>query len=339
MSVRILVVDDYEPFRQFICSTIKLRLDLQVIGEASDGLEAVQKCEKLQPDLIILDLGLPKLNGINAASQIRELSPESKILMVSQESSADVAQEAFRAGVLGYVVKVHAGNELLPAVEAVRQGRQFISGGLCGAPFTKDAQSPGGFDDPDPAPSVASGKAEMARTHVVQFYSDDDAFLAGFSRFIETALLAGRAVIVVATETHQSRLLSKLHEGGVNLSAAIDQGRYLTLDVAETLATFMVDDLPDPVRFNKVTDEVLSLAARASKGKAPKVAVCGECAPTLWAQAKVHAAIQLELLWDEITRTHDLDVLCGYVLTDFQRDRASYTCEGICAEHSASSSD
>src|ERR1700730_3141299 len=92
-AVRTLVVDDYQPFRRFICSTMEQRLGLQVIGEASDGLEAVQKSEELQPDLVVLDLGLPKLNGIEAARQIRERSPASKILIVSQESSPDIALE------------------------------------------------------------------------------------------------------------------------------------------------------------------------------------------------------------------------------------------------------
>jgi len=74
----------------------------------------------------MLDIGLPSLNGIAAARRIRKLSPKSKILFVSQESSADVVLEALALGALGYVVKAHAGSELLPAVEAVLQGRQFV---------------------------------------------------------------------------------------------------------------------------------------------------------------------------------------------------------------------
>ena len=334
-SVRILVVDDYEPFRRFICSTMEQGLGLQVVGEASDGLDALQKSEELQPDLIVLDVGLPRLNGIEVARRIRKLSPESKILIVSQECSTDVAQEAFSAGVLGYVVKAHAGSELLTSVEAIQQGRRFISSGLSGLPFTKHAQGPDGFDYPEGAPSVALGKGQIARIHEVQFYSDDESFLVGFSCFIEAALQAGNAVIVAATEAHQSGLLEKLHLGGINLSAAIDQGRYLTLDITETLSTFMVNDLPDPVRFHHVTGDLVALAAKASKGKPPKIAVCGECAPTLWAQGKTDAAIQLEHLWDEIATTHDMDVLCGYVLTDFQQEQEAHVRERICAEHSA----
>jgi len=133
-TVRILVVDDYEPFRRFVCSTLGKKPELQVIGEASDGLEAVQKAEELQPDLIVLDIGLPILNGIEAARRIRTLSPESKILFVSQESSADVVQEALSLGAAGYVLKVWAGSELLAAVEVVLQGKQFVSSGLAGQP-------------------------------------------------------------------------------------------------------------------------------------------------------------------------------------------------------------
>ena len=87
-SVRVLVVEDHELFRRFICSTLGEGSELQIIGEASDGLEAVRKAEELHPDLILLDIGLPSLNGIEAARRIHKLSPESKMLFVSQESSA-----------------------------------------------------------------------------------------------------------------------------------------------------------------------------------------------------------------------------------------------------------
>ncbi len=332
-SARILVVDDYKPFRRFICSTIEQVAGLQVIGEASDGLDAVQKSEGLQPDLVILDLGLPKLNGIEVARQIRKCSPASKILIVSQESSADIAHEAFEAGVLGYVVKAHAGSELSPAVETVLRGGHFISAGLL--PSTGDAHHNGSVEQAAGTLSVAPEERKIAHNHEVQFYPDDESFLGGFSRFIETALLAGNAVIVAATEIHQRALFHRLQEGGVNLPAAIEQGRYLTLDVAKALSTVMVNELPDPARFQKTTSSLITNAAKAATGKAPRVAVCGECAPALWLDGKADAAIQLEHLWDEITKTYSMDVLCGYILTDFQGEPERHIRERISAEHSA----
>lgn len=134
-SVRVLIVEDHEPFRRFVCSMLEKRTELQVIGEALDGLEAVRKAEELQPDLILLDVGLPTLNGIEAARRIRKLSSESKILFVSQESSADVVQEALRAGARGYVVKTDAGSELVEAVSTVLRGDQFVGNRFAGHDF------------------------------------------------------------------------------------------------------------------------------------------------------------------------------------------------------------
>jgi DNA-binding NarL/FixJ family response regulator len=130
--LRVLLVEDSQPFLHFVSSALQEVPGLQIVGEVSDGLEAAQQAERLQPDLILLDIGLPTLDGIKAARRIHKLVPECKILFLSQESSADVVQEAFNSGAQGYVVKVHAGSELLAALEAVRQGRQFVSIGLSG---------------------------------------------------------------------------------------------------------------------------------------------------------------------------------------------------------------
>ena len=126
-SIRVLVVEDFVAFRRVISSILGEKRELQTICEVSDGLEAAQKAEELKPDLILLDIGLPALNGIGAARQIRKRSPESKILFLSQESSADGVQEALSLGALGYVVKAHVGSDLLVAVEAVLSGKQFVS--------------------------------------------------------------------------------------------------------------------------------------------------------------------------------------------------------------------
>ena len=104
------------------------------LPDLSDRLEAVQKAEELRPDLIVLDIGLPTLDGFAAARQIRRLAPESKIIFVSVDSSPDLRQEALSVGALGYVSKTRAGSDLLPAVDAVLEGNQFVSSGLAGQP-------------------------------------------------------------------------------------------------------------------------------------------------------------------------------------------------------------
>jgi len=128
--MRVLVVEDFAPFLQVVRSTLAERPNVQVIGEVADGLEGVRKAELLEPDLVLLDIGLPMLNGIEAARQIRKLAPESKIIFLSQESSCEVVQEALNVGAWGYVVKNRTATDLLAAVDAVLEGRQFVSFGL-----------------------------------------------------------------------------------------------------------------------------------------------------------------------------------------------------------------
>jgi DNA-binding NarL/FixJ family response regulator len=130
--VRVLVVDDYEPFRRFVCSSLRKRPGLQIVGEALDGLAAVRQAEQLKPDLILLDIGLPSADGLQAAREIRKLSPDSKIVFVSQESNPDVVQEAFNLGARGYVAKTRAASDLLAAADAVLEGGRFVSSGLTG---------------------------------------------------------------------------------------------------------------------------------------------------------------------------------------------------------------
>ena len=143
-SVRVLVVDDYKPWRRFVSTTLQKQPELQIVGQVTDGFEAVQKAQQLQPDLILLDIGLPTLNGIEAARRIREVSPKSKILFVSENRSWDIVEEALRTGAGGYVVKSDATDELLPAVEAVLKGKRFVSASLAGNDLTdpKDEQTP-----------------------------------------------------------------------------------------------------------------------------------------------------------------------------------------------------
>jgi DNA-binding NarL/FixJ family response regulator len=130
LQVRVLVVDDHEPFRCCVSSILGKQPNLQIIGEAQDGIDAIQRAEALQPDLILLDIGLPGLNGIEVARRIGQTSPASRIIFLTQESSADMVREAFNSGAWGYVIKTQAGRELLIAVETVLQGKQFVSSGL-----------------------------------------------------------------------------------------------------------------------------------------------------------------------------------------------------------------
>jgi DNA-binding NarL/FixJ family response regulator len=135
-TISILVVDDFDRFRALVCLMLQHRVEFDVIGQASDGLQAVREAELLQPDVVLLDIGLPGLNGFEAFRRIRRVSPESKILFLSQESSADIVEAALKMGAQGYLHKSDTAGELLPAVDAILQGKQFISSRV--KPFVTD---------------------------------------------------------------------------------------------------------------------------------------------------------------------------------------------------------
>ena len=126
MPLRILVVEDHAPFRRLICTALQRRAEFQTI-EAADGLEAVQKAEELQPDLILLDINLPKMHGFEVAKQIRRLAPHARLLFMSQESSPDIVRKALSLGAHGYIQKISAATDLLPAIDAVLAGQRFVS--------------------------------------------------------------------------------------------------------------------------------------------------------------------------------------------------------------------
>ena len=334
--IRILVVDDFEPWRRFISSALSNQSKLEVIADASDGLMAVQKAQELQPDLILLDIGLPSLNGIEAARRIQKLCPKSKILFVSEHSSVDIAKEAMRAGGNGYVVKSGAGTELLPAVTAVLQGKRFASARLGDNIFAGTA----GAQELDPASKVVavnlvSNGNENSHRHEVVFYPNDASLVVGFARFAESELQNGTPVIVVATESHLADILQTLRADGVDIEAAIEQGRYIPLDPLEMLAGFMVDDMPDTIPFMRMANDLIARAAKAAQGGHPRVAACGEGVSILLAQGKAEATIRLEHLWDLIAKSCPINVLCGYLSTAFAHDDNGKILERIRAEHSA----
>jgi DNA-binding response OmpR family regulator len=310
-------VDDYDDWRRQIRLLLQVQPELQIICELSDGAEAVQKAEELKPDLILLDIGLPKLNGIEAARQIRQLSPNSKIIFLSQDNSLDVVQEALNAGGLAYVHKPQAGIELLPAVRAVLRGERFVGGSLKGGNSTSN-----------PA-------ANNLRYHDVLFYSDDAVFLEGFTRCIAATLKAGNAAILNVTKSHQVSLIQRLKAEGVDVDRAIQCGTFIPLDASETFSTIMVNGLPDPVRFLSFTNGLIEAVAKTTKVEHPRIVLCGEGVGLLWVEGKTDAAFRVEQLCNVLAKTQDVDVLCAYPSSSFHGEEDDQEFQSICAEHSS----
>ncbi len=315
--IRILAADDFENWRRQVHLLLQARPAWQVIAEAADGSEAVQKAEELRPDLILLDIGLPKLNGIEAARKIRQLSPSSKIVFLSLNKNLEVVRAALSTGALGYVYKMDVRRDFLPALEAVLRGKRFVSSSLKGHEFTDTLVQ------------------KAAHRHEVQFYIDDALLLDTFARFIAVALKSGRAAIVAVTESHRDGLVSRLKAHGLDVDAATQQGTYIQLDVDKTFSTFMVNDMPDSARFFQIVGSLIEAPAKAARQPHHGVVLCGEGTSVLWAEGKADAAIRVEQLWDEVGESFGVDIFCGYALSSFHGEEDEHVFQSICAEHSA----
>jgi len=274
------------------------RADFETI-EAADGWEAIRRTEELQPDVILLDINLPKMHGFDVAKQIRRLAPSARLLFMSQESSPDIVREALSLGAQGYIQKVSAATDLLPAIDAVLAGQRFVSRSVAFA---------------EPTDTLAP------RRHEILFCSEDAAVIDGFTRYIAAALKAADAAIVLVTESHRTHLLEKLRTQGVDIDGAIERGTCLSFDA---------DVAPDPARFLDAINGVRAAAARAGKPH-PRVAFCGERAGRLWAAGRTAEAVQLEQLCGELPQ--EVDILCAYPVPYTNDDQALTR---ICAEHTA----
>lgn len=334
-SIKVLVVEDYEPFRRFLRSTLQSRPQLQLVCEVSDGIEAVQKARELRPDLILLDISLPKLNGIEVARRTCELSPKSKILFVSQQLALDVVQEALTTGASGYIVKTDAGSDLLTAVDAVLRGEAYVSSRLVGHDFSMASSIRVHNSLRDNVLPSYQRERKAICCHEVGFYSDDECLLDHLTQFIGGALTAGNSAIVLATEPHRENLLPRLQAHGFDIVVAIKEGRYIALDAAEALSKVIINGLPDPVRFIDLLGDLIVRAAEAAKREQGRVAIFGECVQLLWQQGNTDAAVQFEKLGNQLVKRYDVDIRCGYSLASFQGGVGSQVFAAICAEHTA----
>jgi DNA-binding response OmpR family regulator len=290
---------------------LQRRGDVVIVGEAADGLDAIQHAEAVRPDVVVLDIGLPTLSGLEAAVRIRAAVPDAKVMFVTNEPSLEVVHEAFNMGAHGYVYKPRAQRVVSKVFEAILDGARFVNGGL---------------------ERIAEGDNLSLHRHDVLFCSTDAVLVEAFSRFVVDVLCDEGAVIALMTEAHDTSLRRRLQASRVDLAAATRQGRYITLSISELLAKVTVNGWPDQTQFRNVAEQVVTEAGRAA-GEGARIAACGECSPTLWAQGYVDAAIHLEHLWDEIAKSHRMDVLCAYPMT--ARDQAVPAVRSLCAEHTS----
>jgi uroporphyrinogen-III synthase len=172
------------------------------------------------------------------------------------------------------------------------------------------------------------------QSHAVQFYTDDTFLLDGLCEFVRDALTEGEPVVLVVTKKHRNGLTKRLRECGVDVSEAMKTNRVMVLDAAETLSKFMDGKSPNQRRFFSVVGSIIRRAESHGDIKHKRVAVFGEMVALLWAEKKFEAAIRLEQLWNELSKTHFFYLRCAYPVSGFQGKLKGEPYAAVCAEHS-----
>jgi DNA-binding NarL/FixJ family response regulator len=321
MRFSVLVVDDHPTWRERVCLEVQESARWHIVGEASDGLAAVRQAQALEPDLVLLDIGLPVLNGLDAARRIIAGNPTSRILFLSEHRSWHVVEAAFATGARGYLCKTESAGRLLVAMDALMKGVGFVSAGVGGEIVEKTL-----CEDLQPG----------ASRHVAGFYADEASLLDDYGRFAQAALAAGSVFILLADVSRRDRLDARLQECGVAIDRLAREGQYMFIDLAATFSQSMAEGQIDEAEVAEVAAALFSQARRTAPGDRPRLALCGEAAPCLWMRGHVNAAVCIEQLWNKFSRGWTVDSLCAYDADVLPRDddnREAF--QRICVEHSA----
>ena len=198
MSFRILVADDHEVVRRGLCGLLRAQPDWEVCAEASNGREAVEKAVQLKPEVAILDVGMPTLNGLEATRQILKASPRTKVLILTLHDSDQVVQEVLNAGARGFLLKSDAARDLVAAVEALRRDKIYFTPKVASMVLN-------GYLRRDHVPTPVDGQTHSRLTprerEIVQLLAEGKS-----SKEVAVAL----GLSVKTAETHRSNIMRKL---------------------------------------------------------------------------------------------------------------------------------
>jgi DNA-binding NarL/FixJ family response regulator len=199
MAFRILVADDHEVVRRGLCALLQAQPDWEICGEAGDGREALEKTQKLKPDVVILDIGMPSLNGLEATRQILKVMPQTKVLILTLHDSDQVVREVLNAGARGFLLKSDAARDLVAAVEALRRDKTYFTSKV--AAMVLEGYLKNGTPGAQAAAPQTRNRLTPREREIVQL-------LAEGKSTKEVAVALGLSV--KTAETHRSNIMRKL---------------------------------------------------------------------------------------------------------------------------------
>ncbi len=302
-QVNILIAEDFPAFRELIRSELSQRPEFQVVA-VPDGVAAVEHAARLRPDVVVLDVGLPGLDGLAAAQRIRAAVPESLILFVSEEAAPEVMEKALSLGSKGYVHKTRA-RYLVPLVDAILDGRAG-------------------------AASDRSGHAAATAhyDHRAEFCSDDTTWLESAERHLGAALRASNAAIAVATPARMQALVERLEASGIDVDHCREEGTFVQWNAAKLAAAVRSEGV---AQCAPELTQIVASTIKATRSPGARVAIYSELAPILWSAGETELALELEQFGADLVGI-PADIVCAYPVPPL-RDAARF--KSLCAHHRA----
>lgn len=198
--IRILIADDHGVMRAGLRALLNPEPDVEVVGEATDGQETLRRAAELQPDVVLLDISMPGMDGVEVTQQIQESLPDTRVLILTVHENRELLQEAVRAGALGYVTKRAIKSELINAIHAVQRGDMYVHPAMTRALLTGQSQSQDGDVEDDLVEPLTARETEVLRLIALGHTNRQAAQLLHIS--------------VRTVETHRANIMGKLDASG-----------------------------------------------------------------------------------------------------------------------------
>ena len=320
--VEVLIADDHDWFRRAIRTVIESEAAYRVCGEARDGIDAVDKVRHLHPDIVLMDINMPRMGGLQATEIIRREIPDCNVIIVTQNEATIAREQARSVDAKGFVTKSGVTRDLLRTMGRVamenssrlaeRKGERQVNPG-------RDPVSAHGVtasEESEPWCGLLAGAAPS--DHIVQLYQDQQFLNRAVCRFAAAAITNGEGVILVPTVAHWDAFRPRLESEGVDVKAAEKRGQLTIVDADNLLPTFMRDGMPDSPVFLGLAQNVISEAR--GDGRYPKVRWWGEMVNILWERGDVAASMQLEDQFDQLAHEQDIAIFCSFLMDNFDGD-------------------
>lgn len=319
--VEVLIADDHDAFRRAIRSVIECNPAYRVCGEARDGIDAVEKVRQFRPDIVLMDINMPRMDGLHATQIIRREVPDCNVIIVTQNEAKIAREQARIVDAKGFITKSDLSRDLIPTMGSMAMRNRSSLDPKKGEQEGSSAAHPAsayGVPDSEGEPWCGLLTSAAPRDHIVQLYQDQQFLNRAVCRFAAAAIANGEGVILVPTVAHWDAFRPRLESEGVDVKAAEKRGQLTVVDADNLLPTFMRDGMPQSPVFLGLAQNVISQAR--GDGRYKKVRWWGEMVNILWERGDVAASMQLEDQFDQLAHEQDIAIFCSFLMDNFDGD-------------------